>query len=195
MGALYRINFPNGKGYIGITVKTSQERFQEHCRDARRKSRRGQVVHSAIRAYGEHALSVTTLVICDDWGALCEMEKRAIIAYRTKTPNGYNLTDGGEGIVGQLFPQEYRSKLSLANVGNKNAIGNKNRLGKPHDAEVIARMSEMRKGRKKTESHKDAISLANVTWWSLPERREAHREAMRLAWARRKARSSEQQQG
>lgn len=92
-GCLYRLNFPNGKSYIGITTKTADKRFAEHVRYASgRKSKFA--VHLAIARYGANAVQVTTLSVAEV-GYLKELEVRAIVAFNARPPYGYNLTRGG----------------------------------------------------------------------------------------------------
>ncbi len=95
MGCLYQIEFPNGKKYIGISRKTSAERFITHTHDALKST---QLIHKAIRKYGKDSCIVRTLVIADDWKYLQELEIRAIKKFKTNPPFGYNLTKGGEGV-------------------------------------------------------------------------------------------------
>lgn len=98
MGALYRLDFPGGKSYVGITTRTAFERFQEHCRDAA-KGRRN-AVFSALRKYGSGSVAVRTLVDgIGDWELLCLAEVEAIDKFRTRAPFGYNMTAGGDGVI------------------------------------------------------------------------------------------------
>lgn len=53
MGIIYRaINKINGKGYIGLTTRSLQERKDEHIKSARIESD-NYYFHKAIRKYGE----------------------------------------------------------------------------------------------------------------------------------------------
>jgi len=94
MGCLYRLTFPNGKAYIGITTRTAEIRFKRHV-DYSRNARRS-AVHHAILKYGAENVVVETLVIADDLNYLRELEKRAVQKFGTLKPGGYNLTGGGE---------------------------------------------------------------------------------------------------
>lgn len=116
MGELYRLEFPNGKSYIGITKQTAAQRFARHVK----KTRAGQrnAVNNAIQKYGVDAVRVVTLVVAD-WGYLCAAEKRAIEAFKTRAPRGYNLTAGGEGVPGLPCSPSTREKISKANSGRK----------------------------------------------------------------------------
>ena len=113
MGTLYRITSPSGKSYIGITSKTTEQRWEKHKEHAFGKRDAG-ALYSALRKYGHENFIVETLVICDKWDYLCELEKKAINSYRTKSPHGYNITDGGEGIVGLVITDKHRAAVSKA---------------------------------------------------------------------------------
>lgn len=95
MGCLYCLTFPSGKKYIGITSKTADVRFHRHVEHAT-ICKRTNAVHRAIIKYGAENVKVDTLVIADDFKYLRFIEKRAIQSYGTLSPNGYNLTGGGE---------------------------------------------------------------------------------------------------
>jgi group I intron endonuclease len=137
MGALYRLSFPNGKSYIGITTKTAEARLAAHIYASRRGS--PAPVHHAINKYGDRHTSVETLVVADDWGYLCDLERRAIVHFATKAPSGYNVADGGDGA-----PK-----------------GNSFRLGKKHTDEAKQRMSAARLGKiKHTDEARSRISAA-----------------------------------
>lgn len=95
MGCLYRLEFPNGKCYIGITQLTAEFRWRTgHVRDTELGF--DLLLHRAIRKYGATAVKVQTLVIADNWGYLQLIEKRAVKVFNAKTPTGYNMTDGGD---------------------------------------------------------------------------------------------------
>lgn len=159
MGCLYRITTPSG-AYVGITAKTASERFAVHAYEAARGSR-GRL-YNAMRKHGTETATVETLVIADDWGYLCDLEKQAIAALGTRSPLGLNMTDGGDGAspgsahhAGFKHSDEARAKMSAA------------RLGKPRKAETKAKISAAlmgntrSSGRQLTEEHKRQISQAN----------------------------------
>ena len=99
MGCLYQLTSPSGKSYLGISSKTAAHRFAKHVEHALGKRENG-VIYSALRKYGSDQFQIKTLVIANDWEYLCDLEKKAIIALQTRYPHGYNMTDGGEGIIG-----------------------------------------------------------------------------------------------
>jgi group I intron endonuclease len=137
MGCLYRITSPSGKHYLGITSKTAQERWKVHVK--RTREGRSQALNDAIKKYGADAFTVETLVIADKWDYLCDLERKAIAAFNTKAPNGYNLTDGGEGIVGRVHTE----------TASKN-------------------MSAGQRKRQRTEAERQRIADASRVYWQSP---------------------------
>jgi hypothetical protein len=113
MGCLYSLSFPSGKKYIGITAKSALARWGAH-KARSRESLQYQAVQNAIRKYGHENVVVETLVVADDWDYLCSLEKSAIAAFCTMSPHGYNLTSGGEGVVGRKATNEQRARMSAA---------------------------------------------------------------------------------
>lgn len=102
---------PNGKRYIGITKKTAQRRFWNHCSDARFSQI---VLHRAIRKYGQDAFSIETLYEASSVAELKAVERGLIAQYGTIAPRGYNCTSGGDGIEGYSWTKEQRDRHSLA---------------------------------------------------------------------------------
>ena len=152
MGYLYRIRFPNGKAYIGITIGSSAERLRSHAKQAHRGS--VFLVHLAMRKYaGQY--SSETLIISDDWKYLCELERRAIVVYGTKNPNGHNLTDGGEGVTGcsWVLSQETKDKMRAKAIGNSNSLGFK------HSVETLAKRSAAAKNQSAESMAKRSITI------------------------------------
>jgi group I intron endonuclease len=162
MGCLYKIEFPNGKEYVGISSTTAAQRFKGHC-----AGKNGQLVVRALRKYGKNNVNVKTLVVANDWKYLCLLEQRAIKAYATKTPHGYNMTDGGEGTLGCIPSEESRRKMSLKVISEeqKRAVaaaskGNKHALGYRHTAEARAKIAAAGIGCRISEDGRARISAA-----------------------------------
>ena len=112
MGTLYILTSPAGKSYIGISSKTTELRWAKHVEHALGKRNSG-ALYAALRKYGPDSFLVRTLVVSNDWEYLCALEIRAIAAFRTRTPHGYNISTGGEGNTGER-DDEFRLKVSVA---------------------------------------------------------------------------------
>ena len=161
LGILYMLTFPNGKSYIGITRRTAEARFCEHVAFAS-SGRRKFAVHSAIQKFGAESVTVKSLASAN-WQYLKELEVRAIAAFGTLAPSGYNLTQGGEGVVG--FTDETRAKMGAANKGRKPSAETLAKLsaasaGRSHSPEARAKISSARTGMKFSEEHRRRLSEA-----------------------------------
>ena len=95
----------NGMGYLGKTTRSLEERIKEHLRNSRNS-----YVDRAIKKYGWKNFTVEVLAVCKTIEELNECERKSIVEYKTKFPNGYNLTDGGEGTAGRIVSDETRKK-------------------------------------------------------------------------------------
>lgn len=172
-GFLYRLTFPNGKAYIGITAKSVERRFVQHCSLAR-VGRISYAVHSAILKYGPENVIVETLAtVSIDLLKLLEVEE--IKKQNTRYPNGYNLTDGGDGAVGMDF--ETRKKISNAASGRRATPETKAKLsaahkGKKYSEEMRAKMSAISTGRMHTDAAKIKISEKAKNRWADPDKKE-----------------------
>lgn len=136
MGALYRITFPNGKAYIGITSRTAESRFAEHVSDGQRVRYAHLPIYRALNKYGVTSVHLETLATVDDWQDLCALERKAIAEHGTRSPRGYNATDRGEGQLGRK------------------------RIGFRHTQESRAKMSAVRKGKPLPAAHRENVVAA-----------------------------------
>lgn len=158
MGCLYQIQSPSGKSYIGITEQDVERRWQHHqshtaCR----------ALANAIAKYGADNFTVRVLVTAD-WSYLVDLEKKAIEAFNTKVPNGYNLTNGGDGTQGYQHTPDAIRKI------RKHA--KERRLSTTHKS----RISDSLRGRKRPD-HAQKLK---------GRKRPDHSRFMRELWAKRK---------
>lgn len=115
MCCLYKLTLPDGLAYIGITRKTAQQRLAKHIEDA--KGGRDTSVADALRRCKFKGVKIVTLLTCDNWQLINEMEKIAIEYYGTKIPHGHNATDGGpcmRGVISKNIMGEYVDSTSSA---------------------------------------------------------------------------------
>jgi hypothetical protein len=208
MGALYRLMSPSGRQYIGVTSWTVARRYAEHCRTARQG--RGYALHSAIRKYGQDRFLVETLVIADDIDYLHELELKAIKTFGTLHPAGYNLTAGGEGILGlsersklkrsealkgRPVSSEARAKISAAARLQMQRPGMRDTLralatGRKRPSGLNARMSELYKQTHRTPEMRGRISAATKAAHERPEVKARVAANARAKWADPAARSA-----
>ena len=123
---LYRFTSPSGKIYIGITKNVSK-RWQQHARAANRGSKN--TIHAAIRKYGFDNFK-KEILITSTFSYVKEMEVKAVAAFNCITPHGYNLTKGGDGIVGFKHSDETKISIAKALIGHTVSDKTKESLSK-----------------------------------------------------------------
>jgi hypothetical protein len=112
-GSIYKIEFPNGKHYIGLTTTSLEQRTKEHQQCA--KSSDNKCLYNALRKYDMvNTLQLVSIDTSDTIEELCDKEILYIIEYNSYYMNGcgYNMTLGGEGTNGYVFTDEDRQKMS-----------------------------------------------------------------------------------
>jgi len=147
-GIVYKVtNKVNEKMYVGQTVKSLSIRISEHIHDAL-KSKDNVYFHNAIRKYGKENFIWKIIAECNSFEELNKAEIEMIGKYNT-FENGYNLTKGGEGILGRF--------------GKKAPM-----YGKKHSEKTRKRISELLKGeghpmygKHLSEEVRQKISIAN----------------------------------
>lgn len=170
VGYLYRLDFSSGKSYIGITFKTPKSRFKNHRNSA---TQNDSAVYRAWRKYGEPKLSV--LAVIEDYD-LKDAEIKAIKIFGTKVPNGYNVSDGGDGAPGVKRSEETIERVAKIHRGRKRSEETCRRIseakkGVPRgevSKETRAKLSERMRGKKNSlgtkfsEESRKKCSLAQV---------------------------------
>ena len=122
-------NLINGKSYVGQDSKGDLNYFGS-----------GIYLKRAIQKYGRKNFQKEIIAWCDTKDKLNFLEKFFIDFFKTKSPNGYNIADGGDGgNLGLLV----NKKISKALKGFKRRPGLKRR---PALSETKKKMSERRKG-------------------------------------------------
>lgn len=141
-GVVYLIwNMVNGKRYVGQTIQPLKRRFKNHVYA-------NTAIGNAMRKYGLENFHYGVIKSCASKEEMDYWEIFFIAALKSKFPYGYNRSEGGEG---GIPCDETRAKMSMKRMGNKN------RLGKPHTAQVKAEMSLTRTGK-----HQLAATCAKI---------------------------------
>ena len=114
-GYIYKIVFPNGKHYIGLTTTSLEQRTKEHKCCA--KSGNTKILYKALRKYDMiDTLELIEIDTADTEEELCEKEIGYILIYNSYYMNGngygYNMTYGGEGTFGHVHAEEAIQKMS-----------------------------------------------------------------------------------
>lgn len=164
------INKHDGKVYVGQTTRSLRERINDHLR-----SDVG-IFPRALRKYGVKGFTFSVVDECSSKDELNKQEIKWIELLNSESPNGYNLTKGGEQPPSQKGIK--RSEGTIEKLrGNKNALGatrslktklkmaeakkgNKNSLGTTRSEETKRKMSLVKKGKRLSEEHKRRLSVA-----------------------------------
>lgn len=140
-------NKANGKQYVGIT-KDLKRRWHQHA------SANGSApaFHSAIKKHGKDGFVFSHICDAFDFEAACDIERMLIQQHNTKSPNGYNLTDGGEGVVGRPMTEEDKQIRKTASLAHISSLTKEERSQKFGTA----------KGRKWTDEQIEKIRVSNL---------------------------------
>lgn len=134
----------NEKMYIGITSRRPEVRWGNN--GSQYTSTRNPCFYNAIKKYGwdnfEHIILFENLTEQE-----AKSKERELIAeYHTcvydDNKMGYNMTFGGEGLLGHVASEETRRKMSECRLGEKNAF-----YGKHHTKESKKKLSDALKGK------------------------------------------------
>ena len=134
-------NTVNSKQYVGLDSNLPR-RANQHLRG----NSRCRAIHNAIKKHGKDNFTVEIIRYPHvSHQILCWFERSHIAERNTKSPHGYNLTDGGDG--GLNPSAETREKMSAWQRGENSPRGF---LGKKHSAETREKMSAWQRGKPKS---------------------------------------------
>jgi group I intron endonuclease len=124
--------------YIGVTKNLHHRMIAHACFTTPTKS----IIKNAIKKYGRDKFTLQVLLTSTQ--EYCyDMERKAIEAYNTLKPNGYNICTGGLGAIG-IF-------------GDKNGM-----FGRKHSPETLEKMRQVRVGKKATAETKEKMRVAHL---------------------------------
>ena len=156
MGVVYLVICDaNGKCYAGKTVGDLDGRKNRHEYDAAKGS--PFPFHRALMKYGFSRFTWETIHLCDDDEELCRLEVSLIREADCKLPNGYNVTDGGDGFRGMPKSAEHRKKIGDASRGRTASEETRRKI-----SAAMTGKSSWRLGRPLTEVHKKHLSEACI---------------------------------
>ena len=162
---LYRLtNRRNGKAYIG-KAKHLKSRISRHWTSVRAGSTNA--LHRAMRKYGKVNFSLEVLGTYDTEAEVFAAEIAGSREHGTRTPGGYNMTDGGEGPSGCIPSIETRRKRSLALAGRAPCAATQDaarahNTGRKLSLETRAKLSSARRGVPKSDEHRANISKSKT---------------------------------
>jgi group I intron endonuclease len=172
-------NIINGKRYVGQTSKTLNCRLHQH-----QITKSCSALRNAIDKYGIQNFNAEVLLSDLTKELAVEFEIELIERYKTKAPNGYNLTKGGDGV--REPTEEERKRRSIT------ALGNKHSVGVVRSPEYLKALSERFKGRIFSEEHRRKMSEAASARVVSQETKDKHREATKRLGLRPPILTSEQ---
>lgn len=115
-GFIYKIEFPNGKHYIGLTSRSLEERKKEHRYNANNGDTT--YIYNALRKHKmKDNLELVEIDTADNKEELDEKEIGYILSYNSfDREYGYNGTIGGDGTSGYSFTEEQRKNVSKSQL-------------------------------------------------------------------------------
>lgn len=170
---LYKLDFPNGKSYIGITKSTLDKRVSQHIASSRNPK---QLINYAIKKYGDNFHK--RILVIGKLNYIKDLEIKSISRFNTISPNGYNLSLGGDtsptinplvarkmalSLTGKKKSKEHALNISKGKIGYKASDETKKKLslankGKIPSKETLEKRSMALKGRVLSEEHRNKIS-------------------------------------
>lgn len=147
----------NKKKYIGQTINVEKRKHEHYFSD----SSGSKLVRRAIKKYGMENFDFQILCTSEKEEIIKELEIKIISSLNTMSPNGYNLTLGGEGTTGYKHTEKNKKIMSKLKKGIKQSEdqkrktsermkGNSLAKGYKHTEETLKLLSEQRKGNKNT---------------------------------------------
>ena len=185
-GYNYKIQFPNGKHYIGLTTTSLKHRQGQHRCAA--KNGDTQILYKALRKYDMiDTFELIEIDTADTTEELCEKEIQYIISYNSYIDeNGYNMTLGGEGTFGYIHTEECKQKMSEAKKEyyEKNPEASQKAIEgvKKYNESPEARQQARDKTKKQFESPEARHKLSEILkkYNENPEARQKNREAQKI---------------
>ena len=143
-------NTLNGMKYVGMTSRTIEESKEYYGS--------GVYITRAVKKLGKQHFKKEIIEVCDNIEDLKEREKYWIKTLNTKKPYGYNLTDGGDGVVNLCEESKKRQIEKL-----KMYVGEKNwHYGKKRSEETCNNISRGLTGKKLSPEHAEKSRRANL---------------------------------
>lgn len=150
---IYKItNTIDNKVYIGKTTDIDR-RWKAHVREYEKYNNR--YLYRAMNKHGIANFHLEVLETNIPNEMIDEYEIRYIKLYNSKSPNGYNMTDGGEGSIGRPMNEKTKKILLDYRLNNSPSKQTRDKMSKSHknrykNPEERKKLSESMKGHKKS---------------------------------------------
>ena len=196
-------NAINAKQYVGIT-NDIERRWRRH-----KNANEGQLIHVAIKKHGVENFIFSHIATAFDEESAKAIEIMLIAEHNTLSPNGYNLTKGGDGTYGRIVSVDLRKRIQDTNkktwsnpelrksIGEKISKAKKGvpspKKGKPSGKKGVAHSFDHVKNltvARNTPEYKENVSKRFKELWSDPEYKARQSASRKAAWAIRKAKQS-----
>lgn len=136
-----------GRRYVGLTKQTTRQRLAAH----RHSVKAGKTaIARAMRKYGGATFSIKPLASALSHEDAAAIEVILIAEHGTRSPHGYNLTDGGEGTKGRFWTEEEKERSSPRQKGH------------PKSEEHRRKIAETLSGRTLPEAHRANIAASGI---------------------------------
>lgn len=186
------VNRINGKTYYGKTKRSIEKRFDGHVRSANKGSTHA--LKRAIRKYGPKNFSIKLICCCYSNTSANKKERLVIRIAREKNAPLYNMTDGGDGLVGYKFTKEQRKMLSQKISGRSMTWANKIHATLRKSPEIYEQwkkkisngMKQMSESRKLMRRKNICLAYARIPLDKKNERSRKISLALKKAWKRRR---------
>lgn len=148
-------NIINNKQYVGYTKFSAKTRLNHHIKSAKANS--DLLLHRAMRKHGFDKFKTEVLEnnISDE-----NVENREIFwiakldTFVGINSNGYNMTRGGDGLIGYHHTSEVKQKISNSLLGEKNPF-----FGRKHSAKTIETIRQKNTGKEISQQARQKLSL------------------------------------
>lgn len=165
---IYKVtNKINGMSYIGQTTINLNHRIARHLIELKKSS---SYFHRVLKRHGIENFKWEILKECKNISNLNQSEKYFIEYYKTFFPDGYNLTMGGEGIIGYTHSEKTKNKIRQKLIGHS-VMGktrekiSKKLQGHKQSKEIILKRKKTMEVIKDSEAYRKNLSRAVTLWW------------------------------
>jgi len=202
MGVVYQGKcLCTGMLYVGKTVFSLEKRIQQHIYSA--SPRATCLIDRAIHKHGPQWFLWTTLFESNSEEELLHWERILIAVKGSKTPRGYNATDGGQGTSGYFRSEETLARMSAVQMGKKHSAETRAKMSAAHTGlkpspEAVAKAAAANRGKKRSPAICAKMSITHRGRKHTPETRAKmsedrkgkrlspeHRAALRVAALKR----------
>lgn len=155
------VNKSSEKIYIGLTRVALKTRINQHFNYSGRRS----IFQNALRRAGRDGFEFSIIDHADSSSQAQDKERLWIILLNSKAPAGYNLTDGGEGVIGldsdsiRRMAESKRGRKATSETRLKMSLAQKRRTWTPEQRKAHGEKSRaFMLGRKLPDYWRESIS-------------------------------------